>query len=161
MIADIAKQILESKLIEGGLPWHDRDADTSGITHIAQICIDDIDDRLIDDTDKISFPVVLFQEGASEPVQRNNPEQSNVSPQYTTPLQIWVFDKSKDQAFSLAYAVQSIVFAGFAEMRLKYNETNIDAVMRGRKQPASGDLFGEKTCWSALRSLIITNRIEP
>jgi hypothetical protein len=160
MLAELAKQIFESVLSDGGLPYTD-DEGNPGNLKIAQICIDDVDDKNIDENKgKHVFPIVVFEEGTStakSPLYSSNP---NTSQLYDTDLRIYVYSKNAEEAASVCYAVQVAVLQGFHEKTL--NETLIDAVSWGTKTPAvTGSLRGVKSLWRSVRSIIVTNRLEP
>ena len=160
MITELAKQIFESVLVDGGLKYTDENG-LSGNLKIAQICIDDVDNKNISENKgEYRFPIVVFEEGTSNaksPLYSSNP---NTSQLYDTDLRIIVYSKDADESASVCYAAQVAVLRGFYEKTLNSSETHIDAASWGTKQPSSsGSLMGVKNLWSPLIRLKLRHRL--
>ena len=163
MIAELSKQFFESALVDGGLEYTD-DKGNPGNLKIAQICIGGIDDTNIDENEgQYVFPIVVFDEGNSNPkLPLHNLTNPLESPLYETNVTILVYAKSSEEAASLCFAVQSIVVKGFYEQSLNSSITRIDAVSRGIKRPVEPVSYrNAKDLWLAVRSITVTNRLEP
>jgi len=165
MIAELAKQFFEAVLVNGGLEYTD-DNGRPGNLKIAQVCIDDVDDKNIDENEgQYRFPIVVFEEGTSNPKPSlYTPNTPDVSPLYDTNLRVIAYAHSIGEVEAVCYAAQVAVLRGFHDLAINSSETRIDAVSWGTKLPAAPASFRNSKVqgvWNAVRSIIITNRLEP
>ncbi|MDR0610843.1 MAG: hypothetical protein LBG58_12085 [Planctomycetaceae bacterium] len=161
MIAELAKQFISDVLNDMILTGTDENSEPVE-TKIKQLCIGYPDERAIDETNGESFyPIVIIDENGSDTNTINRDDSPEISPQYTTGLQIWVISNNKEEAKTLCYVFQTIVFDGFTKLRLNSDETKIDNVSRGRKDIVFADFLGNGNTWQASRLLSVLNRIEP